>query len=127
MRVARMDFAAEPLLRDHLRKAQPIFNNCTEEGTRFRIYRVGSLEVRTTQDVGADEEIGAVFSIRSLPLCSPTSTTGLYSWSHGLQGRIVKVTEFVERRVLSADNAKAGAHEIQQEDCSGRHYYVVLE
>jgi hypothetical protein len=48
-----------------LKTSTPIFEQCTEEGLRFRIYRVGSLEVRTTQEAEGAETVGAVFSIRS--------------------------------------------------------------
>ena len=35
-----------------------------DNGTSFRIFRVGSLEVRTTQEYDATEIVGAVFSVR---------------------------------------------------------------
>merc|ERR1712060_342696 len=48
-----------------LASALPTFDKCTEDGIRFRIYRVGGIEVRTTQESGSEEEIGAVFSAPS--------------------------------------------------------------
>jgi hypothetical protein len=45
-----------------LREAKPVFDKATEEGTNFRIYTLGSLEVRTTQEFEGDEIIGAVLS-----------------------------------------------------------------
>lgn len=35
---------------------------CTQ-GVRYRIYRVGSLEVRTVQEADGQEEVGMVFSV----------------------------------------------------------------
>lgn len=48
-----------------LKTSVPIFDKCTEEGLRFRIYRVGGLEVRSTQEPDGEQIVGAVFSIRS--------------------------------------------------------------
>jgi len=45
-----------------LKESKPMFDKTTEEGTKFRIYTLGSLEVRTTQEFEADEVVGAVFS-----------------------------------------------------------------
>jgi hypothetical protein len=52
------------VLRRALEAAEPTFDKCTEEGTRFRVYRTGKLEVRTTQEPGSAEEcLGAVFAV----------------------------------------------------------------
>merc|ERR1719352_2179423 len=56
----------------------------------FRIYRSGSLEVRTTQEYGADEIVGVVFSINSR-VAVPAIKAGVAKDSE----RIVKVTEYV--------------------------------
>merc|ERR1719229_931214 len=53
----------EAVLRNALESAEPTFDKCTEEGTRFRIYRVGRVEVRTTQEPAAEEHLGAVFTM----------------------------------------------------------------
>jgi hypothetical protein len=45
-----------------LGKTGPFFDKATEEGTRFRIYRDGKLEVRTIQEVGGKETLGAIFT-----------------------------------------------------------------
>merc|ERR1712070_1059175 len=50
---------------ENLRVSPPVFDKITEEGLRFRIYRLGSLEVRTTQDPKGEEEIGCIFAIRN--------------------------------------------------------------
>merc|ERR1719401_3212157 len=45
----RLDYKAEAHMFDHvLQSVVPVFDKCTEEGVRFRAYKVGSLEVRTT-------------------------------------------------------------------------------
>jgi len=49
-------------LAPRLKASKPTFDKTTEEGTQFRIYALGSLEVRTTQEFDGDEVIGAVFS-----------------------------------------------------------------
>eukprot|EP00416_Gambierdiscus_australes_P019815 CAMPEP_0171075636 /NCGR_PEP_ID=MMETSP0766_2-20121228/12898_1 /TAXON_ID=439317 /ORGANISM="Gambierdiscus australes, Strain CAWD 149" /LENGTH=438 /DNA_ID=CAMNT_0011532525 /DNA_START=108 /DNA_END=1424 /DNA_ORIENTATION=+ len=78
----------------------PVFDRSAEDGTRFRVYRCGSLEVRTTKEVDGKEEIGAVFSSRAVGE-SPTPCKS--------NDKIVKVTEYVER------------------SSKGCHIYVVLE
>jgi len=91
----RPDFKAEAAaLQDILNSSSPAFDKSTEDGLRFRVYKVGSLEVRTTQESGKLETIAAVFSTSATPQAS----------EQGKQGRIVmdtdkvvKVTEYVER------------------------------
>merc|ERR1719401_2827635 len=63
---ARSDFAsAAEKLGSVLASTEPLFDQSTEEGTRFRIYQAGGLELRTTQEPGGEETLGAVFSIRA--------------------------------------------------------------
>jgi hypothetical protein len=50
----------ESTLKQLLKDSVPIFDKSTEEGMRFRIYKAGSLEVRTTQDFEGSEVLGAV-------------------------------------------------------------------
>lgn len=50
---------------DILPAAAPEFNKLTEDGFWFRIYRIGSLEIRTTRDRFGQETVGAVFSRRA--------------------------------------------------------------
>lgn len=54
------DVALEDLAEDGV-----VFDRATEEGLRFRIYRQGQLEIRTTQEHGRAERIGVVFSRES--------------------------------------------------------------
>jgi hypothetical protein len=49
-------------LLDVMKTGRPIFDKITEEGMKFRIYKKGSLEVRTTQEICGKEIIGAVFT-----------------------------------------------------------------
>jgi len=84
-------------LKQALKSIAPSFDKTTEDGARFRIYHVGRLEVRTAQEDGGEESIGAVCSGFAPEEVSKPSDV------------IVKATEYVE------------AEE------PGCHYYVVLE
>jgi len=91
-----------------IRNATPAFDRFAEDGTRYRIYRFGSLEVRTVQEHDGEEEIGVVFSVRS----SMTAWGGKWNRSAKDTERIVKATEYVEAKL-------DGRH--------GHRLYVVLE
>jgi hypothetical protein len=80
--------AASPVVENILRAGERAFEKFTEDGMAFRIYRSGSLEVRTTQEHGAEEIVGAVFSISKTV---PTIKQGVTKESE----HIVKVTEYV--------------------------------
>jgi hypothetical protein len=97
----------------HLKSSAPVFDKSTEESLRFRIYRLGSLEVRTTQEAAADEIIGAVFSIRN----QAPKTNSSKPKSLDEKDKIVKVSEYVERAFTHGRDASA----LQ------RRYYLVLE
>jgi len=45
-----------------LQGTMPVFDKLTEDGMRFRVYQVGSLEVRTTKEHDGKEVVGAVYS-----------------------------------------------------------------
>merc|ERR1712187_6409 len=45
-----------------LRSASPTFDKRMEDGSCFRIYRIGALEVRTARQGAEQEKIGAIFS-----------------------------------------------------------------
>ena len=107
------DHAAK-LLEGVLKTSSPVFDKSTEEGLRFRIYRMGSLEVRTTQDAGCDEAVGAVFSIRSTTSASWRDNGQRQAIS--TQERVVHATEFVERTFMHSETPGAL-----------RRYYLVLE
>jgi len=53
------------VLSEFLVGAVPKFDRCTEDGTRWLVYRVGALEIRAIQAPGGSVEIGAVFSVLS--------------------------------------------------------------
>jgi len=102
MLLARPDYKAEAsMFDDALKSTVPVFDKNTEDGIRFRIYKIGSLEVRTTQAHGAKEVVGAVFSVRSASQGERRAEA---------QELLVKATQYVER---------AGASQCR--------YYVVLE
>ncbi|CAK0907839.1 unnamed protein product [Prorocentrum cordatum] len=83
--------------------AAPVFDRSTEDGVRFRIYRRGSVEVRTTQPEGGDEAVGAVFELCAPPP-PPASTP------------VVKVSEFVR----SAESSPAPER-------PAYHHFLVVE
>lgn len=119
----RPDYMTQAVLFDRLLKSgAPVLDRSTEDGLRFRIYRVGSLEVRTTQEPGSDEAVGAVFSTRPPPQRLRSAAPAL-----GGSDKFIKVTEYVERvgsvapplgQVLAAKPLASPAH---------RRSYVVLE
>jgi hypothetical protein len=80
------------LLRQNLKQSNLVFDKCTEEGRRFRIYRLDKLEVRTLQDGEGDEELGAVFSI-----CSRTIDAASHIRAIDESEKIATATEYVER------------------------------
>jgi len=88
---ARPHYVAQAhVLEEALQSALPVFDKSTEDGTRFRVYRLGSLEVRTTQEHDGLEAVGAVFSLSSTePRQSEASVRD--------DEKIVKATEYVER------------------------------
>jgi len=115
----RPEYVAQAsLLKGVLRSAVPVFNETTEDGNRFRIYKFGSLEVRTTQEVGGDEVVGAAFSMQ---LPKMAGTQGEEGVTVDECETVTKVTEFVESTQQRADSAK---HKVPK---SRRHAYVVLE
>jgi hypothetical protein len=91
-----------------LLNATPEFERRTEDGMNFRIYKSGSLELRSTQEHGQSEIVGAVFSLRS-------STQALdVNRKVKDEESIVKVTEYVKFLDESTQNQK-------------HRYYVVIE
>jgi hypothetical protein len=104
---AQVNYQVEEL-RHICQSTLPIFERSTEDGLAYRIYRVGSVEVRTTQELGEQEAIGAVFSIHFPTLKSSPHR----SIKEG--EAITKVTEFVEAN---------GVYNARPET----HYYVVIE
>jgi hypothetical protein len=75
--------------------ATPDLDGVTEDGFRFRTYRLGSVEVRTIQENDGKEVIGAVFSARG-----PEHLPEVFGERQGQQLQeletIAKVSEYVE-------------------------------
>jgi len=104
------------LLEDILPTAAPEFAQTTEDGTVFRIYRIGRLEVRTTQPAQADvQEVLSVFSLR--PPCR-----------EAVQGKTQQASpseKFVKGRLYV--EAIDGEHKDVPKQLHLSHFYVVLE
>lgn len=108
------------LLNDVLPTSAPEFLKDTEDGTLFRIYKLGSLEVRTSQEpTGDDETVLAVFSRRK-PEWKLSS--GWRAKEADESETVVKAKAYIEAAETD-DNAPASA-DTTKPDC---HFYVVLE
>jgi len=79
--------AQTPVIQQILKSVAPVFDQTTEDGLRFRIYRAGSLEVRTTQGLEDKETVGVAFSIHT-PM---QQSQGLVKDDE----KVVKVTEYI--------------------------------
>uniref|UniRef100_A0A7S2FX52 Uncharacterized protein n=1 Tax=Alexandrium andersonii TaxID=327968 RepID=A0A7S2FX52_9DINO len=105
----RPDYLAQASMFDHvLKTAKPVFDKQTEDGFRFRTYKFGTLDVRTTQEHDGEEIVGAVFSTRSVGACSSGKSAEATE-------KIVKVSEYVQ--AVGKDSA----------DALARRSYLVLE
>jgi hypothetical protein len=97
---AHPDFTKQAAALLHrVQSSTPIFDKTAEDGARFRIYQVGSVEIRTCQERDDSEEVGAVFSMRaSRPDRKPQN--------HILQDSVAikKATQYVEQD-LSSDSS----------------------
>lgn len=101
----RFDYEAEAqVFEERLKCTSPAFDKSTEDGTRFRIYNFGSLEVRTVQELSHAEEVAAVFSVRAPQVNSRGRGRIVIDESE----QIVKVTEYVERARADAQRAGSG-------------------
>jgi hypothetical protein len=108
--VSRPELLAEVGVLEHaLSLASPVFSSYTEESVKFCVYRLGTLEVRTTQEPGSKEIIGAVFSAQASSTVSADVAGDL---------KILRASLYVERVVA---NVRAGKAKLL------RRYYVVLE
>jgi hypothetical protein len=102
-----------------LKSATAKFDKTTEDGTRFRIYHTGTLEVRTTQEHGGKEVIGVVFSVAA---SKPVATTsGGKDWNALKNERVVSVTQHVE----GTQNVPTACRPAGQSP--GFRFYLVLE
>jgi len=90
----RTDFMVEAgILREALQAASPVFDKRTEDGMGFRIYKLGSLQVRTTEEHNKEETVGMVFSTRASKQKEDGSQLQRSVRDHA---QIVKATEYVE-------------------------------
>merc|ERR1712060_237158 len=91
VRYSKPDYKNQAHLAEALGKSVPLFDKSAEDGTRFRIYKLGSLEVRTIQRSEGKETVGAVFSV-----CSSAEAFKGHGSAAGNE-KVVKVTEYIER------------------------------
>jgi hypothetical protein len=106
--VPRPEYMNQAMLLEQLKTSAPVFDKSAEDGRRFRVYRIGSLEIRTTQEHERDEVVGAVFSVQ-LPKAT-TSTPDVIDERE----QLTKILEYVEH---------AGA----KTKGVSRRYYLLLE
>jgi len=102
------------LLEDILPAAAPEFDKSTEDGVVFRIYRIGSLEIRTTKEKTGLETVGKVFSRRAP---SSQHSSGNRPKAVHDEEQIVKAKVYIE--ALESDKPEAGK--------PLGHFYCVLE
>lgn len=112
----------QALLNDVLPSAAPEFQKLTEDGVTFRIYRLGSLEIRTTQEANCKEIVGAVFSRRAPE----------WQLRSGPRARQAHENEMVVRAKVYTEVAEPDASSQADMRHSGDakpacHFYVVLE
>jgi hypothetical protein len=122
----RPDYLAEAaVFKCLLQSAVPEFDKIAEDSMRFRVYKFGALEVRTTQERGGEEVIGAIFSLHA----PKHDEEGFLGGGGGrtappAQQRerevIVKATEYVEAPCQSRERTQAPL-------ASRCRAYVVLE
>eukprot|EP00930_Biecheleria_cincta_P032318 TRINITY_DN22427_c0_g1_i1.p1 TRINITY_DN22427_c0_g1~~TRINITY_DN22427_c0_g1_i1.p1 ORF type:complete len:1043 (-),score=216.13 TRINITY_DN22427_c0_g1_i1:272-3376(-) len=104
------------LLTDVLPSAAPEFHKSTEDGVTFRIYRLGSLEIRTTQEPNCEEMVGAVFSRRAPALQLRSGTKAGQVQENEMVVKAKVYTEVAESDARPQADAKPVCH-----------FYVVLE
>merc|ERR1719230_1662293 len=96
-----------------LKTASPVFDKTTEDGARFRIYRIGSIEVRTIQEHTAKEAIRAIFSMKAVDQESSTPCQRADNAE-----KLLKVTEYVDRSFESTTKDLSKVN---------RRFYTVVE
>jgi len=115
--------AAAHAFQHALKSVAPEFDESTEDGTAFRIYTLGSLEVRTAQEHDDLEVVGAVFS---------TSTPVPRAAGKGKakdNDRITRVTEYVEQSHSSTAPSFDWESTLRTLELSGgspHHCYIML-
>jgi hypothetical protein len=113
-----------PDLKSHVTEAldlltegsSPVFDRTTEDGMHFRIYRLGSLEVRTVQEITSEEKVGAVFSIGPSLTSSKKEVFESVDETIPLDEKLITATEYVEH-----------AEGSEKSRGSMRQYYLTME
>eukprot|EP00930_Biecheleria_cincta_P043409 TRINITY_DN2980_c0_g1_i1.p1 TRINITY_DN2980_c0_g1~~TRINITY_DN2980_c0_g1_i1.p1 ORF type:complete len:1004 (-),score=206.03 TRINITY_DN2980_c0_g1_i1:259-3243(-) len=112
----------QSLLKDILPVTLPEFEKATEDGTVFRIYRLGSLELRTVQEPGLPETLGVAFSDRK-PAWSLKSAN---SPGHvGGEEKIAKGKLYLE--AVDGETRARLDQKWSSKTLDYCHYYLVLE
>jgi hypothetical protein len=100
-----------------VKSATPVFDKIAEDGMRFLVYKIGSLEVRATQAHDGEQVTGAVYSKKAVPTVQVLSGDESVS-TVARTDSVVKAVEYVEdARPAQGVAARERA----------RRYYVVLE
>jgi len=110
----------QALLNDVLPSAASEFQESTEDGVVFRIYRLGSLEIRTTQEANGEEVVGVVFSRRAPE----------WQLSSGIKAKQADKNELIARAKVYVEVAAEpdASSQCQSDDAKPvSHFYVVLE
>jgi len=120
----RPDYMAEaPRFRHALRSATPVFDRRSEDGTRFRVYEMGDLQVRTLAEHDGKEVVAAFFSVRPSAPAQLLAAEGADE-----EERVTLVTQYVE----AASSAAVCAGMRTPGEAGGSaparpHFYAVLE
>lgn len=105
--------AQEDIILPVLAATQPVFDRRAEDGLRFRIYRVGSLEFRTTQEHDGAEITVEAFSSADTGTQSPLGSVSDY--------------DPVAKGVMYVEHSREGLQSPSTGLAPPRHYFVVLE
>jgi len=128
---ARPDCTAAAQAFQHaLKSVTPEFDKSTEDGTAYRIYTLGSIEVRTSQEHDDQEVLGAVFST-SAPVPGAADTGTVPDTDRTVQDtdRIIRVTEYVERTNSGSSPSRDWESTLRAVELSGsslHHCYIML-
>mmetsp|Transcript_70259 Transcript_70259/g.164842 ORF Transcript_70259/g.164842 Transcript_70259/m.164842 type:complete len:982 (+) Transcript_70259:72-3017(+) len=123
------------IINEMLPNTAPVFEKSAEDGVVYRIYQIGTMEVRTTQEPASSEVVKVVFSIRS------TKWRAIAGRAEVADGeRIVQARMFVESVDTVSDLTRSihgkAAEPTQKLDSDALwrsqkmdhcHYFIVLE
>mmetsp|Transcript_43227 Transcript_43227/g.101683 ORF Transcript_43227/g.101683 Transcript_43227/m.101683 type:complete len:1159 (-) Transcript_43227:223-3699(-) len=105
---------------DSLASATPTFDRVSEDGVRFRIYSLGTLEVRTTQLPEGSQEVQAVFSVTERPESEPNDRDSASQST-------IDNSETVAKMVVLVEKSRAHGTQESASKLGKCHYYVVAE